>query len=200
MPELPERAPELAEVEITLLLQQHRAGDEAALHQLMPFVYAELKRLARLNLNAGQPSWQPTMLAHEVFLYLFDGQLPHWNDRAHFFNTISRQMRHLLIDAARRKQALKRGGKQLLLPLNEATLAAVPATPRVELLQLDAALRELERDYPRPAKVVELRYFVGLDEAETAQALGVTARTVRRDWAFAKSWLLEYLQPKAGQR
>ncbi len=185
---------ELEEVEITLLLQQHQAGDKAALHRLLPFVYGELKWLARANLKGDNASWHPTKLTHEIVLLLFNKPLPDFNDREHFFNTISLMMRQLLIDAARNQHALKRGGEQIRLSLDEVALTA---TPQTELLLVHEAVHELEREYSRPAKVVALRYFVGLSVTETAQALSVTERTVRRDWEFAKSWLLKYLRPKA---
>lgn len=182
----------LNEVEITLLLQRHRQADPEALHQLLPIVYGELKRLARYWLTAQHPSWQPTRLVNEMFLQLFGGVTPAWNDRQHFFNTASACMRGLLIDATRRKLADKRGGGVVLLPLDEALNSAPLLRP--ELLALNEALEELAEVYPRPAKVVELRFFAGLSNVETATTLNLTERTVQRDWAFAKGWLLDYLQ------
>lgn len=189
---------ELSEVEITLLLQRHRQGDPEALHQLLPFVYGELKRLARYWLHA-QPSqgaevWQPTALVNELFVRLFAGPAPQWNDRQHFFNTASLRLRSLLIDEARRSQAEKRGGGAPLLSLDDAQVAVITQTQQTELLALDEALQALAAPYPRPAKVVELRFFMGLSVAETAQVLDVNERTARRDWDFARSWLLAYLK------
>ncbi len=192
------KLPEFADVEITLLLQRYRQGDTEALHQLLPFVYGELKRLAHYWLRAQPPLgaelWQPTALVNELFVSLFAGPPPQWNDRQHFFNTASLRLRALLIDEARRNRADKRGGGVPLLLLDDAQGAVATQTRQAELLALDEALQALAEHYARPAKVVELRFFMGLSVTETAQVLDVNERTVRRDWEFAKGWLLAYLK------
>ena len=186
------------ELEITQLLRRHHAGDPEALHQLLPYLYDELKRLARRWVSTGNPSWEPAALVNEMFLRLFDGTPPHWNDRQHFFNTASLQMRHILLSAARRKHAEKRGGGALLLSLDEALQIAEPELNRLDLLALDEALQALAQAYPRPAQIVGLRFYLGFSLTEVALALELNERTVRRDWDFAKSWLLDYLQPRRG--
>lgn len=193
---------ELSEVEITLLLQRHRQGDPEALHQLLPFVYGELKRLARYWLRVQPPNgaasgaelWQPTALVNELFARLFAGPPPQWNDRQHFFNTASLRLRSMLIDDARRNQSQKRGSGVPHLMLDDEPRAVATQTQQTELLALDEALQALAEHYARPAKVVELRFFVGLSVTEAALVLDVNERTVRRDWEFAKSWLLTYLK------
>lgn len=175
--------------EITLLLRRYKDGDLAAAHELIPLVYEELRRLARQHLTGQPHSLQPTMLVHEVFLHLFDGQPVDWQNRAHFFSIVSRQMRWLMVDHVRRATAQKRGGAQVKVPWDEAGEIGAPEHRPHELLLLDEALTQLEKDYPRAARIVELRYFVGLSEEQTAQALGLSVRTVRREWAFAKGWL-----------
>ncbi len=186
-------------VEITRLLKQHQNGDPDALNQLIPHVYQELRRLAQYHLraNGNAITLQPTALVHEAYLHLFAGQAIDWQNRAHFFHTIGQQMRWLVVDHARRSAAQKRGGQQTRVSLDEVTAAAQDTRDHVDLLALDQALSRLEALFPRVGRVVELRYFVGLDEAQTAQVLELSDRQVRRDWAFAKSWLLDQLQSSA---
>lgn len=189
---------ELQDGEITLLLKRHREGDPAALHQLLPIVYSELRRLAGHWLRKQPPGsaeiWQPTELVNELFVRLFDAP-PNWQNRQHFFGTASLRMRSLLIDDARRAQAEKRGGGVPLLALEEAWAVTQLNTPQADVLALDDALRALAGPHPRAAKVVELRFFTGLSVVETACVLAVNEKTVRRDWEFAKGWLLAYLKP-----
>jgi RNA polymerase sigma factor (TIGR02999 family) len=183
-------------LDITQLLKQHQSGDPDALHQLIPHVYHQLRRLAQYHLKANGSgiTLQPTALVHEAYLQLFSGQPIEWQNRAHFFRIIGQQMRWLVVDHARRSYAQKRGGKQFKVALEDVT-ATLQTTPfNVDLLALDEALSQLEQLYPRVGKVVELRYFVGLNEMQTAEVLELSDRQVRRDWAFAKSWLLDQLQ------
>ena len=184
-------------VEITRLLKQHQNGDPDALHELIPHVYHELRRLAQYHLRANGYgiTLQPTALVHEAYLHLFNEQSIDWQNRAHFFNTIGQQMRWLVVDHARRSSAQKRGGRQNELSLEEVVGTAQDARNQVDLLALDQVLNRLEVLYPRVGKIVELRYFVGLNEAQVAEVLELSDRQVRRDWAFAKSWLLNQLQP-----
>jgi RNA polymerase sigma factor (TIGR02999 family) len=185
------------DVDITRLLKRHQSGDPDALHELIPHVYQELRRLAQYHLQANGRgiTLQPTALVHEAYLHLFNGQSMDWQNRAHFFHTIGQQMRWLVVDHARRSAAQKRGGRQIKVTLDEVTGTVQDARDQVDLLALDQALSRLEALFPRVGRVVELRYFVGLDEAQTAQVLELSDRQVRRDWAFAKSWLLDQLQP-----
>ena len=184
------------EVDITQLLKRHHCGDPDALNQLIPHVYHELRRLAQYQLkpNGSGNTLQPTALVHEAYLHLFQGQAIDWQNRAHFFHVIGQQMRWLVVDHARRSHAQKRGGTPFKLSLEEIADVGKPAGVKVELLALDQALSRLEQLYPRVGRMVELRYFGGLSEAQTAQALELSERQVRRDWAFAKSWLLDQLQ------
>lgn len=186
----------LAPVEITRLLKLHQNGDPDALHQLIPHVYHELRKLAQYHLKInGSLTLQPTALVHEAYLQLFNGASFEWQDRAHFFNVIGQQMRWLVVDHARRTYAQKRGGSNIKLSLEDVSDASHQPPVKVDMLALDQAIDRLEQLYPRVSKVVELRYFVGLNEAQTAEVLGLSDRTVRREWAFAKSWLLNQLQP-----
>lgn len=185
-------------VDITRLLNRHQSGDPDALNQLIPHVYHELRRLAQYQLkaNGAGNTLQPTALVHEAYLQLFHGQSIDWQNRAHFFNVVGQQMRWLVVDHARRSHAQKRGGKQVKLSLEEISEAGKMPLLKVDLLALDQALGRLEQLYPRVGKIVELRYFAGLNEAQTAEVLELSDRQVRRDWAFAKSWLLDQLQPR----
>lgn len=182
--------------DITRLLRQHRNGDAEALHQLIPQVYQELRRLAQFHLkgNSAGNTLQPTTLVHEAFFRLFNGQQIEWQNRAHFFQIAGKQKRWLVVDHWRQSQAKKRGGAQLTLSLDEIVEPGQAGQRSTDLILLDQALSQLELLHPRVGKVVELRYFVGLTEAQTAEVLAVSARTIRREWAFAKGWLLGQLQ------
>ncbi len=182
--------------EITLLLRQHREGDREATHQLIPLVYDELRRLAQYHLNGQHHSLQPTALVHEVFLRLFAGQQIEWQNREHFFSVVSKQMRWLVVDHVRRAGTGKRGGGQIKMSLDDAGDADMAMQQPYDLLLLEDALKQLEQDYPRTSRVVELRYFVGLSEEQTAEVMELSVRTVRREWAFAKGWLLGHMDRK----
>jgi RNA polymerase sigma factor (TIGR02999 family) len=174
--------------EVTLLLQRFRQGDTEALNQLLPLVYDELRRAARHCLAAQPASWQPTALAHELLLRLLEGETYDWQNSEHFFATASLKMRNLLIDAARRKHALKHGGAWRHVSLDEAMVSITTGARLEELFAINEALDELAADHPRVAKIVEMRFFLGFNEEETASLLGLSTRQVRRDWAFAKGW------------
>lgn len=180
--------------EITRLLRRYKEGDAEAAHQLIPLVYDELRRLARQHLNGQGHSLQPTVLVHEVFLQLFDGQPPDWQNRTHFFSVVSKQMRWLVVDYVRRSTTQKRGGAQIKVSLDDAGELSAPERRADELLLLDKALGQLEKEHPRTARVVELRYYVGLSEEQTAEVMELSARSVRREWAFAKGWLLDFIR------
>jgi RNA polymerase sigma-70 factor, ECF subfamily len=174
---------------ITDLLLQVRHGSPEALDRLFPLVYEALRRIARRQLHGERPghSLDTTGLVHETYLRLVDHDRLQWQDRGHFFALASRAMRQILVDYARRYRALRRGGGACHQELHEED--ATTDERGETLLALDEALERLAAINPRLSQVVECRYFGGLTEEETAQALGVTTRTVQRDWAKARGWL-----------
>jgi RNA polymerase sigma-70 factor (ECF subfamily) len=174
---------------VTELLIAWNRGDEAALGALMPLVFDELRVLAGIYLNRERPghTLQPTALVHEVYLRLVDQERVSWENRAHFFGMAARMMRRLLVNHAEARVAVKRGGGAEKVSFDEALVAG--SAPEVDLLALDLALRELEKLDSRQGQVVEMRFFSGLSIAETAEALGISPATVKRDWETAKLWL-----------
>jgi RNA polymerase sigma factor (TIGR02999 family) len=175
--------------QVTLLLDEWSRGNEAALGELIPLVEAELLRLARQYMNrerAGH-TLQATALVNEVYLRLVQAHDVRWQNRAHFFAIAARIMRRIMIEHARRRQQLKRGGGALRITLDEGAMLADERS--AELVALDEALGILTAEYPRKARVVELRFFGGLTVAEAAEVLKVDQRTVKRDWEFARAWL-----------
>ena len=183
-----------ADQSVTNLLVEWRRGDRAALDRLIPIVYGELRRVASARLsNEGAHTLQTTALVHEVYVRLVDLDRMTLQNRTHFFAVAARLMREILVDHARRRHALKRGGDVTVLGLDGVDAGAENHV--VEVLALDEALTELARLDERAGRVVELRFFAGLTIAETADALGVAAATVERDWTVAKAWLLQRLSP-----
>ena len=184
----------LAELEITGLLRQWRAGDRAALDQLFPHVYNALHEIAHRQLGRERPgqTLSTTALVHETYIKLVDHVRVDWTDRAHFFAVAARAMRLILVDQARRRDTEKRGGELRRVTLTDSALTLDEQVDT--LLALDEALTELAKLDERVSQVVECRFFGGLTEEETAEALGVTARTVRRDWIKAKGWLRRTLE------
>jgi RNA polymerase sigma-70 factor, ECF subfamily len=180
--------------EISLLLAQLREGDREAESRLMNLVYKELRRLARSYLRAERSdnSLQPTALVHEAYLSLVGQRGKNFQNRNHFFAIASAQMRRILVDHARARRAEKRGGGQLKVELDEAL--ALSPQQSADIVALDEALERLAKLDPRQAKVVELRYFMGNSEAEIAEILGVSTRTVKRDWVVAKAWLYKEIR------
>jgi RNA polymerase sigma factor (TIGR02999 family) len=179
---------------VTNLLVEWRSGDRAALDRLIPIVYDELRRVASARLRReGAHSLQTTALVHEVYLRLVDLERMTLQNRTHFFAMTARLMREILIDHARRRHALKRGGNVTVLGLDGVD--APVENHVVEVLALDEALKELAVLDERLARVVELRFFAGLSIAETSEALDVSTATVERDWTVAKAWLLQRLAP-----
>jgi RNA polymerase sigma factor (TIGR02999 family) len=179
--------------EISLLLKAWRGGDEAALDKLVPLVYDELRRIAHRHMareRAGH-TLQTTALVNEAYLRLVDTKQVPWHDRAHFFALSAQLMRRILVDHARARGRLKRGGPGQKVPLDESL--AVPVGRQTDLVGLDDALSSLATVDARKAKVVELRFFGGLSVEETAEALNVSASTVMSDWRIAKVWLLRQL-------
>jgi RNA polymerase sigma factor (TIGR02999 family) len=174
---------------VTSLLQGWRGGDVAALDQLVPIIYQELHRQAQRYLRRESPghTLQTTALVHEAYLRLVDQREARWQNRAQFFGVAAQLMRRILVDHARRHQAAKRGGSAIQVPFEEGAVAA--AESEVDLVALDDALTRLAALDPQQARVVELRYFTGLGIEETAEALGVSPATVKREWAMARAWL-----------
>jgi RNA polymerase sigma factor (TIGR02999 family) len=177
---------------LTLWLSRARDGDPAALQQAFVEVYAELRRLAHRQLagQAADRTLDTTGLVHEAYLRLVGGS-PEVRDRAHFFALAARIMRQVIVDYARERLADKRGGGDRGVPLEHVDVAE--RREAEHLLALDAALTRLAAEHPRRAQVVECRYFAGLSEVETAEALGVAERSVQRDWHEARAWLREQL-------
>jgi RNA polymerase sigma factor (TIGR02999 family) len=183
--------------DITNLLRVWSDGDERAFERLIPLVYDELHRMA-LRYLAGERSnvsLQATGLVNEVCLRLLGWDQVRWQNRGHFFGVSAQMMRRVLVDIARRRQAGRRGGAAVVhVPLDRIDVACTE--PDAEVVAVDHALERLAEHDPRKARVVELRFFGGLSLDETAQALGVSPRTVQNDWAFARAWLYRELTGK----
>jgi RNA polymerase sigma factor (TIGR02999 family) len=175
------------------LLLAWGGGDESAFDQLVPLIHAELHRLARRHMRGERQhhTLQTTALLNEVFLRLIHVKRVRWQDRAHFFAVSARLMRRVLVDHARSRQFLKRGGGAPTTPFDDASM---PVERSVNLVALDDALQALAVIDPRKAKVVEMRFFAGFSVDETAAALQVSPETVMRDWRVAKAWLHRELQ------
>jgi RNA polymerase sigma factor (TIGR02999 family) len=188
----------LSSREVTQLLVSWSDGNEAALNQLTPLVYDELRRLASRYLRNERPdhTLQSTDLVHEAYLRLVDQQNVRWQSRAHFFGIAAQMIRRILVDHARRRQAVKRGAGPVKLALDEAVVASEPRD--FDLVALDEALENLAKLDPQQSRVVELRFFAGLSIEETAEVLKISSATVKRDWTTAKAWLFRDLSRKAG--
>lgn len=175
--------------DVTRLLLKWSSGDHEALGQLVPIVYRELHQQAVRHLRRERPdhTLQATALVNEVFLQLIDQSQVNWQNRAHFFGAAAQAMRRILVDSARAHLAEKRGAGLRNLPLDEAL--GVPLKRDARLVALDEALKALSRIDARQGQVVELRYFGGLSIEETAEVLGISPATVKREWNSAKVWL-----------
>jgi RNA polymerase sigma factor (TIGR02999 family) len=176
--------------EVTRILSAIEQGDPHAAEHLLPLVYDELRKLAAQKLAQERPghTLEATALVHEAYLRLVDGkQAQQWNSRGHFFAAAAESMRRILVDDARRKQSLKRGGQQRRVRLEEAI--SLNEQPADDLLALDEALNRLAQEDPIKAELVKLRYFAGLSVEQTAEALGISRATADRYWAYAKVWL-----------
>jgi RNA polymerase sigma factor (TIGR02999 family) len=180
-------------LDVTALLLNWSDGDRDAPAKLMPLVYDELRRLARAHLRHERPdhTLQPTALVNEVYLRLIDQQRVNWHNRAQFFGLAAQLMRHVLVDHARSRASGKRGGHVNKLSLDEAWMA--PEEVAAELVALDEALVRLAAIDARKSRIVEMRFFGGLSVEETAGAIGVSDKTVMRDWRIAKMWLYREL-------
>ena len=180
--------------DITLVLQALGRGEGQASEELLPLVYDELRRLAAARMAqemAGQ-TLQPTALVHEAWLRLVGDKERTWQNRTHFFSAAAEAMRRILIESARRKSRLKRGGGQQRLDIEGLDLAVT--TPDDRVLLIDEALEELRAEDPERARIVMLKFFGGLTNQEVAEILGVAERTVERQWAYAKTWLYQRIQ------
>jgi RNA polymerase sigma-70 factor, ECF subfamily len=181
--------PSVSQQRVTELLAQWSNGDNAALVVLTPLIYEELRRLAHHHMDGQRPdhTLQTTALVNEAYLRLADQTSPHWQNRAHFFAVAARAMRQILVSYARSQRAQKRGGGALRIDLNEAALVSPEESK--EIVDLHEALERLAELDSRKARVVELKYFGGLNYDEIATVLKISRITARRDWEFAKVWL-----------
>ncbi len=191
MPE--DRAAQLRR-DFTTLLRRWRSGDSEASEQVLVTAYEELRQLAANYLHSGfqARTLQPTALVNELCLKLLSRNAIDYQDRNHFLALCARQMRFILVDYFRRRSAERRGGGAILVSLDEHESGVV--ADEETFLDLHLALEQLEREDPRVAQVVEMRYFGGLTEEETAQVLGISVATVKRDWTFARAWLMSRLR------
>ena len=183
--------------EITELLEQWSGGNQAALDQLYPLVYEELRRLARSHMRREPKghTLQTTALINEAYVRLVDQQSVRWQNRSHFFAISAQIMRRILVDHARRHLQAKRGGGAKRISLDEVMIVAKERSE--EVLMLDEALANLARLDPRRSQVVELRYFAGLNNSEIASVLKISENTVMRDWNLARAWLYQQLSETA---
>lgn len=181
--------------EVTRVLSAIDQGDPQAAAQLLPLVYDELRKLASQRLAQEKPgqTLQATALVHEAYLRLVDSEREHdWNGRGHFFAAAAEAMRRILVENARRKRAVKRGGGQVKVELDQLEIAASDVSD--DLVALDEALTHFTAVDPKAAELVKLRYFAGLTGKQAAEILGIAPRTADSLWAFARAWLLQKIQ------
>lgn len=178
--------------EITQILNRLTDGDRQAIDDLIPVVYEQMKRIAA-NQLAAEPAkaTEPTGLVHEAYIRLIGNEKLAWQSRSHFFGACANVIRRILVDQARARRTAKRGSGEAAVALEESLVAKGRA---VDLVELDDALQELEKLAPRQVRLIELRYFGGLTEAEAAEVLQVSRRTVSGDWVMAKAWLQTKLE------
>jgi RNA polymerase sigma factor (TIGR02999 family) len=189
-------SPSDGQAEVTQLLRKWQAGERDALDRLIPLVFDELRLIAARYMAREwrQGTLQTTVLVNEAYMKLVDQRHVDWQSRAHFFAISAQVMRRILLDDARRRRRTKRGGDAVQVPVGELEISAPePDADPVDVIAVDRALQELERLDPNQAKVVELRFFGGLTIDEAAAVLGVSAKTVNREWAVAKAWLYRAL-------
>jgi RNA polymerase sigma factor (TIGR02999 family) len=181
--------------EVTRVLSAVERGDPSAAGQLLPLVYDELRRLAARRLAQEKPghTLQATALVHEAYLRLVGNSPAYWNGRAHFFAAAAEAMRRILVESARRRASLKRGGARARQPLDDLDIPL--QRPPEELLAVHDALDRLAETDPRAAELVKLRYFAGFTLDEAAEALGISARTADNVWAYARAWLFARFDP-----
>jgi RNA polymerase sigma factor (TIGR02999 family) len=182
-----------AEGMVTRMLRAASEGDSKASADLLPLVYDELRRLARSQMAKTPPgnTLQPTALVHEAYMRLVGSEEPSWDNRGHFFAAAAKAMRQILVEQARRKGSQKRGGDRKRVDVDDVEPAIDP--PSADMLALHEALEQLERIDARQGEIVMLRYFAGLTTEEAAAALGISTRTIEREWRFARSYLSSQL-------
>lgn len=178
---------------MTMLLQAAAGGDASAAAEVLPLVYGELRRLAAARLHRTPPgnTLQPTALVHEAYARLVSGGDPGWNGRGHFFGAAAQAMRDILVEQARRKSRLKHGGGLQREDADDALIEI--EMPAEDMIALDEALKRLEADDPQKGQIVNLRFFAGLTAEQTAQAMGLSTRTVERQWQYIRAWLYAQL-------
>jgi len=179
---------------VTRVLRDAAAGDTEAADKLLPAVYNDLRNLARARLKKAPPgqTLQATALVHEAYLRLIGEKDPGWDSRGHFFGAAAQAMRDILVEQARRKMAVKRGGN--MRRVGEDQVDPVDESPSEEVLAVDEALRHLEQHDPRKAQIVNLRYFARMTTAETAAALDISIGAVRYEWRYARAWLASQMR------
>jgi len=180
--------------DLTRILQSIEQGDSKAAEDLLPLVYAELRKLAASKMArepAGQ-TLQPTALVHEAWLRRAGAESQHWNSRAHFFGAAAEAMRRILVEVARRKARLRHGGGVERIPLEGIEIPA--NAPEARLVQVSEALDRLTAEQPEAAQVVKLRYFAGLTNPQVAETMGLSLRSVERHWTWAKAWLFRWIR------
>jgi len=182
--------------DVTRILDRVQQGDQQAAGELLPLVYEELRRLAAQKMahEASGHTLQPTALVHEAWLRLARSGAEHWNSRGHFFGAAAEAMRRILTERARKKARVRHGGTLERVDLEHVTVAAQDSDEIV--LVIHEALDKLAGESPQKAEIVKLRYFVGMEHAEIAEALGIAEPTVRRHWAYARSWLYAELKAR----
>lgn len=186
--------------DVTRILEKIVSGDPSAAEKLLPLVYDELRKLAAVRLSQERPgqTLQATALVHEAYLRLVgsSGREVSWNNRGHFFGAAAEAMRRILLNRARDKGRLKRGGRGHRIDLEHVELAV--DAPHEDLVALDESIEQLSVESPECAKVVKLRFFAGLSIDDTAAALGISPSTAKRHWAYARAWLFDSLRPDDG--
>jgi RNA polymerase sigma factor (TIGR02999 family) len=177
--------------EVTRIINAIQHGDARAADELLPLVYQELRRLAAQKMSREQPgqTFQATALVHEAYLRLVGSENQNWAGRTHFFCAAAEAMRRILIENARRKKRIKRGGKKERLALDKVAITV--DGPDIDLVALDEALAKLESEDPEKASLVKLRYFAGLTNSQAAEILKISIATANRHWSYARSWLFQ---------
>jgi RNA polymerase sigma factor (TIGR02999 family) len=175
--------------DVTRILNAIEQGDEKASEKLLPLVYEQLRILAAQKMMQERPgqTLQATALVHEAYIRLIEGAGQNWNSRGHFFKAAAEAMRRILVENARRKKRVKRGGKRERLALDQVAITV--DGPEIDLVALDEALAKLESDDPEKANIVKLRYFAGLTNSQVAEILKISIATANRHWSYARSWL-----------
>ena len=185
--------------DVTRILQSIEDGDPKAAEELLPLVYGELRKLAAAKMVQEKPgqTLQATALVHDAYIRLVNvKKAQHWKGRAHFFGAAAEAMRRILVENARRKQRIKHGGGQDRIDMEVAEIATT--IPDEDLLALDEALSQLQREDPDKATLIELRFFVGLSNAQAADILGISTATAKRHWRYARAWLHRVIEPGNG--